>query len=489
MGFKVDTSFLKFLTMGARGAQQVTAELKALGFAPIELERYCTSNKIWSTKVKRLRMPDLLCVRTGLRIEVRAKSDLKIRMSDAPNNADRTWDAGAADEDVIAFIACDDDGDGPVPADRAVYFDVAGLRASVGKSVLGPPKSASEGAERDRTWPATVPGRSGIVESVDHAKLVVMMDGGNGTPPRRQTYTLNGKTAYVAAGDRFEANVSIIAGAPPTLADLRKHLGRVYDPIEELANPEPVARYAAAKAIRFRRELHENALSALEAALAKETEPRTALELAGSLTALGSATGRTRITEVLRHGDPVYLRMEAIFILTEIADDFARDQLVQIANDTSIENDERRQAALWGLGKAGLKAYHELLPHIADPEENVAFHAIVAFGVDTPVAVIDRLVELLLTGDDRLSPAASEALRLVDAKAAVNAALKARELHGDQHWLLATIGRLDPTTVRIALKDNPLLQQIEPMLLLADGANWLSSDVARSDFAFLAKQN
>ena len=32
-----------------------------------KLERYSRSNKIWSTKVKRLRLPDLLCVRTGLR--------------------------------------------------------------------------------------------------------------------------------------------------------------------------------------------------------------------------------------------------------------------------------------------------------------------------------------------------------------------------------------------------------------------------------------
>ena len=70
--------------MGAAGARQVMSQMTAAGFQPIELERYCTSNKIWTTKVKRLRLPDILCVRTGTRIEVRAKSDLKIRMSDAP---------------------------------------------------------------------------------------------------------------------------------------------------------------------------------------------------------------------------------------------------------------------------------------------------------------------------------------------------------------------------------------------------------------------
>jgi len=40
-----------------------------------------------------------------LRVEVRAKSDLKIRMSDAPNNPERRWDVGLRNDDVAAFIA------------------------------------------------------------------------------------------------------------------------------------------------------------------------------------------------------------------------------------------------------------------------------------------------------------------------------------------------------------------------------------------------
>ena len=52
MGFKADTSFLRFLSMGAAGARQTMSQMKATGFEPIELERYCTSNKIWTTKSK-----------------------------------------------------------------------------------------------------------------------------------------------------------------------------------------------------------------------------------------------------------------------------------------------------------------------------------------------------------------------------------------------------------------------------------------------------
>jgi len=258
MGFKVDTSFLRFLTMGALGVRQVIDELRGYGFEPIELERYCGSNKIWATKVKRLRLPDLLCVKTGLRAEVRAKSDLQIRMSDAPNNPERVWDAGMDDEDIIALIACKNGPKGPVTANRAVYFTVQTLRDSAEYSKLGPPKSASEGAERDRTWPATIPKRPGRVISVNNEKLVVQMEGDDKTP-RKQTYTLKGKKPYVVPGDRFDADITILAGMPKHLANL-KELGRnTYDPLSEVASNAAVDRYAAAKALLHREELHSKA--------------------------------------------------------------------------------------------------------------------------------------------------------------------------------------------------------------------------------------
>lgn len=55
---------------------------------------------------------------------------------------------------------------------------------------------------------------------------------------------------------------------------------------------------------------------------------------------------------------------------------FARHQLVSVAGSSKLQGDEIRQAAVWGLGKAGLNAYEELLPFIADPNEDVALHAI-----------------------------------------------------------------------------------------------------------------
>jgi len=487
VGFKVDTSFLKFLTMGARGTERVIAELTAMGFRPIELERYCTSNKIWATKVKRLRLPDLICVQTGLRLEVRAKSALQFKMSDAPNNPDRAWDAGLRDEDVVALIACTDSPAGPVPADRGVYVSVAALRASVGTSALGPPKSASEGAERDRTWPATVPKRPGHVVEVSPQRIVVVMDG-DGAPPRRQTFTLNGKHPYVGVGDNFSGGSSIIAGTPATLANLQPFLAQQYDPVAALASQSPVDRYAGAKALRFRDDLWPGAHGPLSNALKAEVEPRVALEIAGTLAAKEDDAGRNHVRTALFGDGPIDLSMEAILILTEIADEFARGQLREAAQADQFGGDERRQAAIWGLGKAGLKSYADLLTYIADADENVAFHAIAAFGNDAPRDVVQALVALLDDADVRKASAASEALRVINSQIVVDE-LAANAGNGVSEWSVATLGRLSPDLVRAHLKDPALLQRIAPMLLIAQGANWLATEQSTTDLSFLLKQD
>ena len=492
MGFKADTSFLRFLSMGAASVHRTMDRLRDRGFEPIELERYCGSNKIWTTKVKRLRLPDLLCVKTGMRAEVRAKTDLKIRMSDAPANPDRVWDAGLRDDDIVALITCFDTDEGPEPADDAVYFTVGALRASVNRSRLGPPKSASEGAERDRTWPATVPTRDGTVLEVTDERLIVRMDADAERPARRQTYTLRGKSAYVSPGDAFKAKTTILAGEPPALADLSAYLPRRYAPLDDLRAAPDVDRYAAVKALRFRDDPRGQVIPALEDLIRREVEERVALEAAGSAAALGSEFGQERITRFIwDKEDRPELRMEAVFILTELGHTpFARDQLNRVVADPRFEGDELRQAAVWALGKAGLKCYEDLLPFIDDEDENLALHAIGAFGVDSPRLVIDRLVRNLIAGDPRRAPAASEALRIIASDEVLQALVIAADAgHLAPDWVVATLGRLPPNRVRAALQGSPLLAQVAPMLLNAEGAHWLASESIGTDIAFLLKQN
>ena len=492
MGFKTDNSFLRFLSMGAIGVHRTMDRLRDRGFEPIELERYCASNKIWTTKVKRLRVPDLLCIKTGMRAEVRAKTDLKIRMSDAPANPDRVWDAGLRDNDIVALITCFDADDGPRPADDAVYLTVGALRASVDSSRLGPPKSASEGAERDRTWPATVPTRDGSVLEVTNERLIVQMNADNERPTRRQTYNVRGKSVYVSPGDTFTARTTILAGEPPTLADLSAYLARRYAPLDDLMADSDVDRYAAVKALRFRGDPRSRVVAALEDLIRRKAEERIILEAAGSAADLGSEFGQEQIARfVWENEDRPELRMEAVFILSELGhSSFTRGQLSSIVADPRFADDELRQAAVWALGKAGLKSYEDVLPVIDDADENVALHAIVAFGSDAPPRVIDRLIQDLIDGDLRRAPAASECLRVIASDEVLKALVvvaNARQPVPD--WIVATLGRLPPDRVREALHDSPLLDRIAPMLLTAHGAHWLASETIGTNIAFLLKQN
>lgn len=484
MGFKVNTSFLRFLTMGAAGVRSTMDFLRQEGFDPLELERYCTSNKIWMTKVKRLRLPDVLCARTGLRVEVRAKSDLKIRMSDAPDNPDRRWDVGLRNEDIVAFVACNSGGDQSRVLGVPVCFLVGDLRATVATTTLGPPKSASEGAERDREWKGVVPSKDGEVLEVSATKVVARLNTG-----RRQTYKLAGKSAYVAPGDRFTAGASIIAGVVPRLASLTAARARTWDPLVTLQAPDVVDRYAASKAIPHRALKPVRARAALVAAMMRERDERVAIEMAASAARLGADAGYEYLISAVWGHERADLRMEAVLILTELGTPEAADELRRVAIAGEFKGDELRQAATWGLGEAGCRAYRDLIALLGDEDDAVVLHAIAAFGGDVPSAIVTDLVEVLRDRDPRRKSAASEALRRIGSQHVLRALVEAARSAADARpWILATLGRLESASVRAALASDPLLAQVEPLLALSPDENWLARSDIAEDLRFLLQQ-
>jgi hypothetical protein len=151
---------------------------------------------------------------------------------------------------------------------------------------------------------------------------------------------------------------------------------------------------------------------------------------------------------------------------------------------------ELRQAAVWGLGKAGLKAYDKVLPFIDDEDENLALHAIAAFGTDTPRNVISTLVYNLQSGNLRKAAAASEALRIIGSGDVLEALLSAANSRQSPHeWVLTTLSRLPATMIKQRLHGDPLLNHIKPLLLLSEEENWLSTEELTMDILFLLKQN
>lgn len=386
MGFKSDREFLRNITIGAVGTRQVARLLRQGGFQIIELERTATSNKIWMTKVKRLRVPDLLCLRTGIRIESRAKSDLKIAMSHAVKNEERAWDRGLWDDDLVAFIRCTEREDGGwVPGDRAALFRVRNMRATVEAAGLTRMKAASEGSEIQLVWPATVPQQPGRVSVVTQEAIDTVLESG-----RRQRYRLtvrrggDGGTAsyclhpYVVPGDGFGAGDTIIASVVPECVRPVCPPSGQYDFIPDLRSESRETVYAAAKALGFLPEAQRRGTDELRGVAADHPDALVRLESAAALARLGIPDGWEAIEHTLRAAPEVSLRMEAVLILGELRADEALRLLAHVASDRS-NPPELRAAAAWGMSTAATSLdATPLLELLADDNEVVAIHALVS---------------------------------------------------------------------------------------------------------------
>ena len=490
MGFKVDASFLRYLTMGALASRRVMDLMVDAGLQPIELERYSSANKIWSTKVKRLRLPDVLCVKTGVRVEVRGKSELAIRMSDAPGNGARRWYTGLRPDDLVALVHCPANGAHFVPADCAEFFWVRDLQAvPESQTRLGPPKAAGEGSERDRVWPSIVPKNQGQITTVTEDSIRTALDNG-----RRQSYLLRGMTPYVQPGERFMAGCQFIAGMPKHRASLPDLARYKWDP-RALLQGGMLDQYVAAKALGVVGSSEDVAL--LRRVYDSAEDHRVSLESAGSMAKLGAREGLELLLQEVQTPRIDYLRMEAVLLLSELRTTPLRDDaaaaLEEIATEVDFSGDEIRQAAIWGLGCTGVGAYSRLVPLLDAENENERIHAVVALGQELPATVVDSLIELV--GSD----AASQQQRascirvltsLVDARRAV-IGLSALAKNGSrlgQAWAKAALGSMSEEKLKGLVKDPELLSDILVPQLLSEYHNWTSNEEAWSALSFVRKQ-
>ena len=491
MGLKVDSSFLKFVTMGALGTRRVHELMTHAGLQPIELERYSRSNKIWSTKVKRLRLPDLLCVRTGLRVEVRAKSKFAIKMSDAENNPDRRWNTGLADRDMIAFVQIRELPDGRmVAADRAELFWVEDLRTTEAQSRLGPAKSASEGAEKDREWLSTVAGQNGVVEAVNQDRFTALLESG-----RRQTYQLKGKTLYFAVGDAFVAHSQFLAGIPRAKAAFPNAKEIQWNPRALLNAESAVDRYVAIKALGIVGKKSD--VQAITEIAERDVEGRVKLEAAVTLVRLGQVRGIELLCDAIQNPTIDYLRMEALLALAEfrgaaLAAECAR-LLVETARNDALRGDEARQAAIWGLGKDGLGAYRELMNFLDVESDEELVHAICAFGSDVGAELADALIAIIVDANSSPRRRASASFILARTIPPEIAAPRLVALSNNvpveaTNWILATLGQMSPTAVAPYVTDANLAARLAPLHLTSPETNWTRSERLVDLLSFVRKQ-
>lgn len=358
--FKSDDSFLRKLAVGAAGTNATIARLKDMGFNPIELERGSTGFKIWKKiKIKRVRVPDILCLNTGLRFESRGKTKLEISMSHSLRDPKRAWDAGMRDDDLVSIVAFEQKADSPIDLKQIspVHFvRVKDMReAFVKKQVsITQPKGVEEGSEIRVVWTCAVANQRSVVFAVE-AKNISL------TPipaTRRQTIQLSrnkGKITLlpqVEVGDTVEAN-QIVASVVPVNTTLQcpMTVGESYL-IDKLASVNLSERYAAAKALRYRG--YTTAEPVLKSRMNDADEDiYVQLEAAAALAAYGDPTGWEFMEKKLRSpimAVPLETQLETVIVASEIPKERSESLLIEVLQDTN-RDDELRAGAAWALGQ------------------------------------------------------------------------------------------------------------------------------------------
>ena len=402
MGFKQDEDFARFLTMGAYGTAAIKESLESYGHRVIELERYAMSNKIWTVKVKRLRVPDLLCVDCGRRFESKAKSKFELKLSHSGTPGREWWAGGIREEDVFAFIRVVVRGSSPAIG-TPVYVTRRALQEASADLKDGMRKAIADGSEADVSWPIWVPSYSGtVVEVTDNPQWLIRVEKENGGSASRKQGAWTNFHSYVAVGEQFVGATTAVAGTVQR-ADVTC-AGAVWYWDSDITYGDDIDVYCAVKAAGFR-PITALILQKLNQILVdNRSDWRLRLEVAGVLVRHGDDSDSAALEHLRstalgsdQHNQDA---MEAVFILGELGD-VATRVLQEVASAGEALNSEVRAAAAWSLGQGDAPRPDALLDYIADENDLVALHAASAMPLPLQADVVGKLVGWLHDGSDR----------------------------------------------------------------------------------------
>ena len=496
MGFKTNREFLRNISVGAVGTRQILRLLNGRGFRLIDIDRSALSSKLWATKVKRLRVPDLLCLKSGVRIESRAKGELGIIMSHSPTDPERAWDTGLRDHDLVAYIRCFPLGEARwKPSPYVALFQVGDLRATLGYTRESQRKAASEGSEKTLRWPAIVPKSPGRVEEIKTDVIVTRLDTG-----RKQPYSLSrtvrGTTLrlnpHVSEGDRFGEGDRIIASIVPSMVPpvCVAGAGRAYDFVSELGSDDRATVFGAVKALGFLPKQRDHSVHRLSGIMANHSDRLIRLEAAGALARLEVPDGWEFLQRAVQSGGDQAYRMEAILLLSDLRGEQSLSILRKVIGDRGNPS-ELRSAAVWGMGSGAYEIEQtNLLESIVDQDEDTALHAIVSLSRLTTDRNVDVLLDRL-GSDQRLSAALVKVVQLSKVRPLkrIIGALKSES--GDRrNWLLYLLAGFGPETCEEVLKSEApeLLPELE-FFWRYHAQNWMNRFEVADRLDFLLAQD
>jgi hypothetical protein len=358
--FKSDISFLRKLAVGAAGTNATMAQLRSMGFNPIELERGSTGFKIWKkTKIKRVRVPDIMCLNTGLRFESRGKTSPEISMSHSLTDPKRAWDAGMRDDDYVSIVVFYQSESTPLDISQIspVHFIcVKDLKEAfnTGQRTISRPKGVEEGSEVRIIWNSAYAKSSSVVSTVESYRMALA------PIPVARSQIINlrrGQGAInlfpqVSVGQAVEKNQIVAAVVPvKTALQCPTSVTETYF-ANKLSSVNLSERYAAAKALRYRG--YATSKQLLEARIADSDEDiYVQLEAAAALAVFNDPQGWQFITNKIQAPDESIARetqLETIIVASEIPDIRSESLLIEVLRD-DLRHDEIRAAAAWALGQ------------------------------------------------------------------------------------------------------------------------------------------
>lgn len=377
--FKSDISFLEKISMGATGTSTVLKDLQTKGHSPIELERGSTSFKIWKNiKIKRIRVPDILCLGCGKRIESRTKTKSEISMSHSLADPERGWNRGLDNEDRIAFVVCRKESDIPtdwLPVGPIQYLRVKDLKKSqqAGDAILTKPKGAQEGFEIRMIWPSVSANYPGMISSLRQKRIQYKRENDGRTITLQLFKKEKSMTPLVKIGEKVLENQVLASVVPITsVFPCEKKVNADYY-LRLLSSPAISNRYMAAKALGF-----TDSPKIVEGLMKKMKDEGehvyVRLEAAAGLARLGKSVGYTFMKKSLSD-EYLQNRLETVIALGEIRYVTSSKLLVKTLLDKN-QHAEIRAGAAWSLGELRYKmGIDALISSFEEVDESIRVEA------------------------------------------------------------------------------------------------------------------
>ena len=361
--FKTDDSFLEKIAIGAIGTRKVFDRLVELDQKPVELERGSMSYKIWKKiKIKRIRVPDILCVNSGIRVESRAKTKLEITMSHSFSDTERSWDYGLKNNDYAALVVCKKNGDGPIdwtPGDLVQFISIKYLRKAERErqTISEKPKGTQEGFETRLTWPSSIASTDGTIKQISGSRIQFSREKDNRTISLRLSKKGIKLKPLINIGDKIKKNQIIASVIPVNFSIPSIRVDENYY-LTNLSSSSLSDRYTASKALSFFNDYK------LQKALLKKINDEeehiyVRLEAAASLARLDYDQGYLFVENCLNDS---FLQnvLETIIVLSEIKSKRSSSILCSVLEDEN-QDPEIRAGAAWALGELNNKIALESL--------------------------------------------------------------------------------------------------------------------------------